>query len=289
MHRLHGGHAANAAAFSLNGIGRLPTLHVEGGDEFLLLSSYLPVGLGPSFCSASFFSVSDFACNARRIIAHSPPVISKTAELKRAALRSDSIADHETVSTNVQAEGTLCNGACCRGVETGNTDVSKTLKRIMVMTRVKSLLATTALMSAFALPAAALVLDTSAMVGMVAPPVVAGTTSAENSTGPATGDSVVTETDAAAAAAVIARTADPESAFIGDTVTAADGEMIGSVESALVDAADGGTTLVVNVDPSITSPVTQFTIDIPGGSESDGTVVVAMSRAELIGILENNM
>lgn len=156
------------------------------------------------------------------------------------------------------------------------------------MNNLKTLLASTALLSAFAMPAAALVLETSAMVGMVVEPEAAAT-DADTTTGPATSDGTTAVTEEKAADAVIARTADLESPFLGDTVTAADGELIGTVESVLVDGTDGGTTLVVAVAAEIKSPVAQFTLDIPGGSVSDGMVMVAMSRAELIGILENNM
>jgi len=155
------------------------------------------------------------------------------------------------------------------------------------MTNFKALLASTALLSAFAMPAVALTLDPSVMVGMVVE--APATTDADTSTGPATGDGTTTNAEVKTEEAAIARTADPESAFIGDTVVDASGELIGTVEEVLVDAADGGTTLVVSVAGDGYGPVKQFTLDIGGGAVSDDQIVVSMTKMELIGILENNM
>jgi hypothetical protein len=52
MRNVHTGHATVATNLPLQGLQTAPKCSNEGGR---CLTSYLPVGLGPSFCSAFFF------------------------------------------------------------------------------------------------------------------------------------------------------------------------------------------------------------------------------------------
>ena len=55
MRKTHGSFAANAAQKGLPRLSPTPKCGHEGSSRAILLPSYLPVGLGPSFCSAFFF------------------------------------------------------------------------------------------------------------------------------------------------------------------------------------------------------------------------------------------